>query len=151
MQRDPRLENLPETFVNVISELMDAGVTAEAVAAELAIGLTTFIKRHLPCRDGAALFRDHADALVMMARADAPQLEPSACELLGLRDRAEGFIRGLEAEGVRESDAITALNNACVMRVAKSRGAAGATVWLRRMADHAEANARSIDQVAKAA
>ena len=146
MNRDERLANMPVALANVMGELIEAGVEPVAVACEAAIGVRIFMGRHLSGDQASALLREQAALAECPDRSSRPATEAEHLELL---DKALQFIRTLQLAGISESLAVTALNSACVLTVARTRGAAGAAAWLRGVASQTEVQAAAIDQAAK--
>ncbi len=98
-------------------------------------------------------------ALAAGLRVEAGKIEVAAprigmstdeVELAGLVRQAHDFINTLMIVGIDEPVAVSAINNALVERVARTRGAAGAANWLRSIANLVEANAASIEETARA-
>lgn len=71
-------------------------------------------------------------------------------KLLLLSGATEQFMKSLQEAGFEEPDIVTALNNACIIAVARTRGAAGAASWLQRIAETTLSNAAEVDQIAGA-
>jgi len=70
-------------------------------------------------------------------------------ELVDLASRSQQFLRMLELSGIDESAAVTAVHNACVLRLVRSSGAPAAAAWLRRVADLVDNNSARYEMVAQ--
>lgn len=146
MERDPRLAHLPQAIVNCASEIADGAVKPPAVAIEIAVGLRDFLEQEMPEGTAAAMLREVAREMEPKVRSATPG---DATELIELADRADQFLRTLQLAGIAETVAITAVHNACVIAVARTRGAAGAVAWLRSVADATEKSGVLVDVVAQ--
>lgn len=145
MERDPRVANASKAIVTLADECVAGGVEAVAVALEIALGVREFLQGKMPPAAAAALLRECAASI---ERPDRSAMKASERELLELSDKGLQFIRTLQLAGVDQANAITALTNASVLEFARTRGAAAAAQWLKRLADHTESNAAAIDRAA---
>ena len=146
MERNEQLQNFPAALANCMGELVDAGVAPAAVACETATGLRIFVGRHMAGDQAAALLREQA---ALVERPDRSRLPESARELLELQEKASQFIRTLQLAGVSEDSAVSALHQACILAVMRTRGGPAAVAWLRSIADRTEEMLPTIEQLAK--
>lgn len=146
MERDPRISQSSQAIVKLANEMVEGGVAPLAVANEIALGLGEFLAAHFTPTQAAGMLRDQAHSI---GRPDRRQMASDERELLELADNAQQFINTLQIAGIEERDAVTAIVNACTLRVARSRGAAGAADWLRRLADQVEIHAGAITAAAR--
>lgn len=147
MDRDERMQNFPAALANCMGELVDAGVTPAAVACETATGLRIFVGRHMPGDQAAALLREQA---ALVERPDRSRLPETDRELIELQEKASQFIRTLQLAGVSENSAVSALHQACILAVVRTRGGPAAVAWLRAIADRTEEMLPVIEHLAKA-
>jgi hypothetical protein len=117
-----------EALGNVCRDLMEAGgVPAEMLAA----GIRT-------------------EAGKIEARTAGAGMAPDEAELVQLARKAHEFINSLQIAGIEERTAVTCIANACVERVARLQGAAGAAHWLRNLAKLVDAHGDAIEETARA-
>ncbi len=147
MERDPRIEHMPAAMANVVSELVDAGVKPEAVARELVDGAGRFMAKHKLGERGPALLRQKAAELEPTSR---DSMEAPMAEALERLSNAQSFLRTMQLAGAPERAAVTATLKACVLAVARTKGAALAADWLEAMARETRDHAAMIDLAAKA-
>ena len=145
MERDPRIANASKAIVSLGDEMVAGGVSPLAVANETALGLGQFLAKHFTPTQAAGMLREQAVVI------DPPNRDDMAAtdrELLDLADHAQSYINAQQIAGIEERDAVSALVNACTLRVARQAGAAGAAAWLRGLANNTEAHAAAIDMLA---
>src|SRR5687767_2339088 len=123
MERDERIANASSAIVKLAGELVAGKIAPLAVANEIGVALGQFLSKHFTPTQAAAIMREQA------AKIDPPDRQrmiPDERELLDLDDKAQQFINTLQIAGIEEPTAVTALTNACILRVARTKGAAGA-------------------------
>lgn len=146
MERDHRLANISSAIAKLANECVGGGCSVVAVGNEIALGFAAFMQGHGPAAQAAAVLRDHAFRLA--ATDHRKHMPESEQEMLDLADRGLQFIRTLELAGISTNAAVTALQNACTVRVAQERGAAGAAAWLKGLAALTEKNAEAFELIA---
>lgn len=146
--RDYSVFNLPKAIVNVANECVAGGVPADDVIESVANALGQLMPQHMDPEAAAALLRIEAGKIERTI--PKPVRAPAEQELVDLARRSHEFINTMQVAGMDESTIVTTLANTAIERVARTRGADGAALWLRRMAAVVDANASAIETTARA-
>lgn len=70
-------------------------------------------------------------------------------EIAAFHRRVHEFINTMQVAGMDEIEVVATIQNVCIERIARHRGASGAAHYLRSMAAIVEANAEAIEFTAK--
>ncbi len=147
-EQTPNPSNFGIATSNVARELIAAGASPMTVADTLAAALGRILSEFVKPEPAAAMLRIQAGRI----EATRPTVARDAdeAEMIDLGRRCHEFVNTLQVAGIEENLAVSALINMAIERVARTGGAAGASHWLRRMADMVDKNGDAIETIARA-
>lgn len=141
-------ERFSTAIFNIAIERFEAGDRCAVIVQAVGLALGKLLAQFSEPEESAAWLRMEARKIESMA----PKAKGSASvpELVQIQHRAQEFINTLQVAGIAENEAVTAMHNACVERVVRASGAAGAAQWLRNLAKLTEQNGPALEAIARA-